>query len=566
MPVLEAIGRLARQSDAGRLSALLRRMAPTWLMQTPWLMTDDEVHALERSLQFVRPEGMPREFAVLMEELTDERALVLVLEDLHWSDPSTVDLLSILAERDEPARLLVIGTYRPAEAVVHEHPVHHVARTLQARRRCFELALSDLTVSEVQDYLRVRFPGNEFPSALAPRIHQDTDGNPLFVVGVVDSLLSRGHILETPPGWALPAPLEVIDLAVPDNVRLLIETQLDGLGPADRSLLQAASCAGEDFSSLVVAAALGQDVADTEVRCDALARARRFLRPAGQLQWLDHRVSPRYAFGHELYRPVVYAQITESQCMRLHQRIGKALEAAYGARRFEVAPRLAVHFERGRDDARAVEYLTGAAAGARRRFANREAIGYLEVALRLATAEDGTSAARRRELELRLALGAALSDIHGFASEEVLRNYARASELCARAGTSAQRLEILYTRWYVHALRAERKETVAVAAELSRLARRRGSAAGPMRAGTGARRVAADRGAPAAIAAAPRRAGVGRGAARASGAAPLPGARDPRASTARRAAAQRGLPGRARQQRTGTATPRRMPRAPGRRP
>lgn len=476
MAVLEALGRLARRFDAGRLGGLLRRVAPTWLAQTPWLIGEDEAQALERTLQFVRPERMLREFAAFMEELTDETPLVLVLEDLHWSDPSTVDLLSVLGERDDTARLLVIGTYRLAEAIVHEHPVLHVARTLKARRGYIELALSDLTVEGVQDYLRARFPGSDLPSRLAPMIHRNTDGHPLFVVGVVDSLLSRGHILNTGPGWALPVPLQMIELNIPDNVRLLIESQLDSLSPGDRAVLQAASCAGEDFSPIVVAAALGQDLADTEMRCGVLARARGFLRPAGHVEWPDRRVSPRYAFSHELYRQVVYGQITEGQCIQLHQRIGRALEAAYGARRMEVAPRLAVHFEQGRDGARAVEYLAAAAAAARQRFANREAIGYLEAALATAAREPDERARRLQELELRLALGAALAETHGYASEHVRTNYERASELCARVGSAAQRLSILYARWFVHAMRAQRKETFAIAGELARIARRRGTA------------------------------------------------------------------------------------------
>jgi DNA-binding winged helix-turn-helix (wHTH) protein/type II secretory pathway predicted ATPase ExeA/tetratricopeptide (TPR) repeat protein len=476
MPVLEALGRLASRTDAGRLGALLHRVAPTWLVQMPWLIGGDEAKALQQMLQFVRPERMVREFAVLMEELTNEMSLVLVLEDLHWSDASTIDLLSVLGERDEKARLLVIATYRPADAIVGEHPVSHAMRNLHMHRQCVELALSDLTAEDVRAYLQARFPGSDFPSALAPPIHRHTDGSPLFISSVVDSLLSRGSILDTAPGWALAIPAETLDLGMPDDVRLLIESQLDGLGPADQSLLQAASVAGEDFSPLVVAAALGREEADVESRCESFSRARRFLRPAGHVQWPDHRQSPRYAFSHELYRQVIYAKIGEGQCMRLHQRIGQALEEAHGARRLEIAPRLAIHFERGRDDERAVHYLVAAAAGACQRFANREAIAYLEAALAIVALGGDGDNRRPRELEVRLALGPALSEIEGFASDQVLRNYERASELCPVEGHAAPRLRIVYARWYVHAMRADRDQAIALAAELGTLARRRGTA------------------------------------------------------------------------------------------
>jgi predicted ATPase/DNA-binding winged helix-turn-helix (wHTH) protein len=471
MPVIEALERMARRPDADRSRALLRRVAPTWLAQMPWLVGADE-RALRQSLQGVRPERMLREFAAFIEALTTDVTLVLVLEDLHWSDASSVDLLSVLGERRESARLLVIGTYRPAEVIVGDHPLARAARALQVHRRCAELALHDLTEDGVRSYLQARFRGSDFPPALARLIHAHTDGNPLFMVAVVDHMLSRGYILDTAPGWALSAPPEKIDLGIPDDVRLMIENQHSGLSPADRALLEAASVAGNDFTALVVAAGLGGEVGDAEMRCEAFVRARRFLRIAGHVEWPDRSVARRYAFTHELYRQVVYAAIPEGHCMRLHQRIGQALEAAYGARQMDIAPQLAIHFERSHDDARALHYLEAAAAHARLRFASREAIGYLETALALVALLPDGDERRRRELELRLSLGAALSDIHGFASERVRDNYERAAELCAVVGNTAQLFGTLYARWYLHLIRAERKAATALAAELNKLARR----------------------------------------------------------------------------------------------
>jgi hypothetical protein len=113
---------------------MLRRVAPTWFVQIPWLLGNDP-EAVRQSLQWARPERMLREFAALIEALSAERVVVLLMEDLHWSDAATVDLLAVLAERQEPARLLVLGTYRAAELVVHQHPLLQAVRTLQVRRR-----------------------------------------------------------------------------------------------------------------------------------------------------------------------------------------------------------------------------------------------------------------------------------------------------------------------------------------------------------------------------------------------------------------------------------------------
>jgi DNA-binding winged helix-turn-helix (wHTH) protein len=472
MPVLEGLEVVARRRDAGRLIELLRRLAPSWLAQMPGLISDADQAALHQTLHAVRPERMAREFAGLIEALTTEVTLVLVLEDLHWGDDSTVDLLWTLAQRREPARLLVLGTLRPADAIVQEHALLKVMRTLAVHRQCIELPLSYLPEADVLSYLEQRFPGNDFPFSLARVIRRHTDGNPLFMTGAIDHLLSQGFIFDNAPGWSLRAPLETIALGIPNDVQLLIENDFQGLSPADRALLEAASVAGQDFSPLVVAAALGCEVADVEMRCEAFVQARRFLCVTGHEEWPDHSVSRRYGFVHELYRRAVYGNIDEGHCTQLHCRIGQALEAAYCARQTEIAPQLATHFERGHDDARALRYLRIAADRARLRFANHEALEYLRAALVIVARCSDDDERRRRELDLRLALGAPLSDIHGFASEQVRENYLRATELCGAVGTTAQRFEVLYAGWYLHGMRGERNETLGIATELERVARR----------------------------------------------------------------------------------------------
>jgi DNA-binding winged helix-turn-helix (wHTH) protein len=475
MPFLEALERLVRPPHVERLLTLMRRAAPLWLAQMPWLVGEADAAALRHSLQGVRPERMPRELAVLIEALTTDLTLVLVLEDLHWSDPSTVDLLALLAQRREPSRLLVIATYRPADAAVREHILSGTVQTLHMQGRCAELPLHDLNEDAVRAYLALRFPGSDFPSALARLLHEHTGGQPLFLVAVIDHMLSRGWILDTAPGWGLSTPPQRIDLGVPDDVRRMVEMQVQCLSPIERGLLEAASLAGNEIVAPLLAVALGCEIGVAEQHCEMLARGQQFLVAAGTVDWPDGGVASRYAFTHELYRQVVDDEIPEGRRTRLYQRLGETLETVHGERADEIAPQLATHFLHGRDPARAVHYLIAAGRGARRRFANREAIAYLETALvqvdRLPDAEER----RRRELEVRLALGRSLGDTYGFGAEAVRENYERASVLCAAPAQAAQRFEALYARWYLHALRAERDETLALAAELAELAARLGT-------------------------------------------------------------------------------------------
>ena len=159
LPVLEALGRLCREPGGRRLIELLSQHAPSWLVQMPALLSAAELETLQRKVAGATRERMLRKLAEAMEALTVERPLVLWLEDLHWSDYSTLDWLAFVARRREPARLLVIGTYRPVEVIAREHPQKGVKQELQLHGHCEELPLTPLSEAAVAKYLAVRFAG-----------------------------------------------------------------------------------------------------------------------------------------------------------------------------------------------------------------------------------------------------------------------------------------------------------------------------------------------------------------------------------------------------------------------
>jgi DNA-binding winged helix-turn-helix (wHTH) protein len=136
LPVLEAFGRLLREPGAERAIRVLKTHAPTWLVQLPWL---EDREALSRELFGVTTERMLREMAEALETLTATTPLLLVLEDLHWSDYSTLDLLGMLARRQEAARLLVIGSYRSVDVIVKAHPLRALVQELRVRRQCEDI-------------------------------------------------------------------------------------------------------------------------------------------------------------------------------------------------------------------------------------------------------------------------------------------------------------------------------------------------------------------------------------------------------------------------------------------
>jgi predicted ATPase len=455
LPVLEALGGLCKEPGGQELIALLARQAPTWVVQMPWLVTEAELEALQRRVMGATQERMLREMAEALAAWTAERPLILVLEDLHWSDHATLDLLAWLARRPEPARLLVLGTYRPADVKRHGHPLQAVVHELTVHKRGAELALTLLTEVEVAKYLTARFPRTALPDGLARLVHRRTDGNPLFMVNVVDAWEAQGWLEEVEGKCQLRMRLDELAQGVPESLRQMLAQQLDQLSVEEQQLLEAASVAGVEFSAAAVASGLDADVVEAETRCEGLARRQQWLRSTGSDEWPDGTVAGRYAFIHALYHQVVYHQLAAARRVHLHRRIGTSKEEAYGTRAGEIAAELAVHFEHGRDYRRAVQYLQHAADTAGRRHAPREAIEYLRRALVMLKAMPETPQLLRQELEVQLALGPALMVTRGFAAPEVAGTYARARQLCEQLGDRQRLFPVLFGLWRSAHVRAQ---------------------------------------------------------------------------------------------------------------
>jgi predicted ATPase len=332
LPVLEAVGRLCRAPGHERLLTVLRQQAPLWMAQLPWLLSAAEREALQRELLGATQARMMREMAAVLETVTAETPLVLVLEDLHWSDEATMDLLAWLAQRPDSTRLLLIGTYRPVDVIVRGHPVKAVKQALQQQRRCQEVSLAVLSAEAVAEYLTARLPGSHLPEALTQLIAQRTDGHPFFLVTLVEDWLARGVLRERDGQWGLTVASADGERGVPASIRQMLALQFERLTPEEQRVLEAASAVGVTFSAAAVAAALARDVVAVEEECERLAQRQQWLRPAGKTEWPDGTVAGRYAFIHTLSQYMVYQRVAPARRVRLHQRIGTRLEEAYGVR------------------------------------------------------------------------------------------------------------------------------------------------------------------------------------------------------------------------------------------
>ena len=240
---------------------------------------------------------------------------------------------------------MLIGTFRPVEMIVLDHPLRGVTQELLMHRQCEELLLDFLSETAVAQYLGARFTGAAPPTAcfqeLAGAVHRRTDGHPLFMVTVADYAIQQGWLVETGGGWKVQAGAADIADGVPESLRQMIEQQLAQLSAEEQQVLDAASVVGVDFSAAAVAAGLGVEVETVEEHCEALTQRGQFLRSGGVEEWPDGTAAECYRFCHALQQQVVYERLPVGRRIRLHRRVGERLEEGYRERARERAAELA---------------------------------------------------------------------------------------------------------------------------------------------------------------------------------------------------------------------------------
>ncbi|MGH8005786.1 MAG: ATP-binding protein [Candidatus Binatia bacterium] len=458
LPVLEALGRMGRAPGGEPLGAILQQYAPTWLVQMPALLAAEELEAVQRRVVGATRERMLREMLEAIEALAAYRPLVLWLEDLHWADASTVDWLAAVARREAPARLLVIGTYRPSDLSLSGHPLRAVKQELVAKRQSEELWLPFLSAEDVSLYLTRRYTRHQFPSGLGAAIHRRTDGNPLFVVNMVDYLATQEVIAAVDGHWRLQMGVEEVGRGVPANVRQLIEKHLERLSEEHQRVLAVASVAGVTFSTAALAAGLEAPIEQVEEWCEELVKRGQFLQTQEPRVLPDGLLCGSYGFQHALQQAVVYERIPSLRRVRWHRRVGDGEEQLYGARAHEIAAELAVHFERGGDLLRAVHYRQHAGHTALRQHGYQEAIVHFTRGLDLLATFPDTQERRQQELALLVALGAPLQALEGYGAPKVEAVYTRARALAQQSEETAQLFPVLRGLYVFYLLRGKLQE------------------------------------------------------------------------------------------------------------
>jgi len=409
LPVLEALAELCRRD--GTVPELLRAVAPAWLLQLPWLSTPAERDALRRDLAGVGPERMLREMGQVLDRYTERRPLLLVTEDLHWSDRSTILLLDYIARRRGSARLMWLASFRLAEVVAMEHPLNPVRRELRVHGLCDEILLDPFSEAEVADYLAQRSPSLAGDEPFVLGLHERTDGVPLFVASMLTDVMARaaqGKRGGTPRE-------ELAKVAIPEKLAGIIDHYVAKLDRDERQLLSAAAVCGVQFRIRTIAHALDRDAADVLAACDELARKRLWLAARGESE--SGGAEELYSFRHALFRQVLYDRLAPPGRVQLHRKVAAALELQRAEGFPVAAAELAMHFERGADWIKALRCYAEAARAALEQFSPPECLALTQRGLALIDQTPQTSERQGLEMILAGVRGAAAIQLLGVNAE-----------------------------------------------------------------------------------------------------------------------------------------------------
>ncbi|MQW65380.1 AAA family ATPase [Sinorhizobium meliloti] len=401
--------------------------------------------------------------------LAARQPVLVVYEDVHWADPTSLELLDLVANRVQDSPVLVLITFRTEFLPPWTRYPHVTVLTLGR--------LSRRQAAEMVDRLTGR---RVLPTEVLDQIVAKTDGVPLFVEELTRAILETSLLKDEGDHYALARPLSAI--SIPATLHESLLARLDRLAPA-REVTQVAAAIGREFSHELLVTAAPLQTSEVEEALEDLIASGLVFR---------HGTPPQltYSFKHALVRDAAYATLVRTKRQRLHAAIATAIEQRFPEMVQTQPELLAQHYaEAGRLEP-AVNYWLRAGQAEIARSATTEAITHLTRGLELLGGLPDDAARWRKELELQVALSVALMTAKGWAAPEVGRANARARKLCERLGDKSRLFPVLYGDWVFHVVRAELEAGRKAGEELLRRAQEErevsGETVGNRIAGTGA--------------------------------------------------------------------------------
>jgi predicted ATPase/class 3 adenylate cyclase len=367
---------------------------------------------------------------------------IFILEDLHWADPSTLDLVDFFIERMRDARILVLLTHRPE----FDHP-------LPAQEHVTSVALSRLRGADASELVRLAFREEDFEPDVLRKVIEKTDGVPLYIEEFTRAVVESRQAAITAAASTVVIPASLHDSLL---------ARLDLLGEA-KGVAQLASMLGREFGRDVLAAVWTGSAGALANGIARLVQAE-FIYPASD------GTRERYLFKHALIQDAAYESLLKSSRVAHHRRIAEVLESQFAELVAEEPEVLAHHYAAGKVPERAAQLWLDAGRKSLRHNAHVEAAAHLRSALgALGELPDGPEQALA-ELDVQITLGTALVAAKGYASADVEAAWMRAQALCATVGDVPQQFPALFGLWMYECVRANHRAALALSTNVLRRA------------------------------------------------------------------------------------------------
>jgi class 3 adenylate cyclase/predicted ATPase len=389
-----------------------------------------------------------------LETLAHRSPVLMVLEDTHWADPTSLEVFDRIIDRARILRVLLIATFRPEFQPPWIGQPYVTALTINR--------LPERDIDAMID----RVVGNKLlPDHIRQDIIDRTDGIPLFVEEMTKAVLEAGSedtMLRT--AAAIPSST----LAVPASLQASLMARLDRLGPA-RDVAQIGAAIGREFSHALLSAVASKPEPELASTLDRLIAAGLLFR-----QGLPPHAS--YLFKHALVQDAAYSTLLRAGRHDLHSRIAQTIEARFPERTENEPGLLAYHFTEAGLTERAIDYWLKAGQLAMAHSAMNEAVSQLRKGLQLISTAPESKKGQQQELDLQIALGRALIASRGYTEDTVGETYTRARQLCDKLGENGQLHLVVFGEWLFHVLRGELTLSLGMADDLLSSARNQNDA------------------------------------------------------------------------------------------
>lgn len=413
------------------------------------------------------------QYTAVLKAIAAQRPLLLIIEDLHWVDPSSSNLLFHLSRHISNSPTLIVGTYRPDEVALNRgserHPLAAMVGELKRQRGDIWLDLAKVTDGRAFVDALLDTQPNRLGESFRQALFTHTGGHALFTVELLRHMQERGDLRQNDDGqWIENTAINWRIL--PPKVEGVIEQRINRLEEELKSVLVTASVEGEFFTAEVIA----QVQALSERRLvqrlsQELDRQHRLVTAMAQEHLGQQRLS-LYRFRHQLFQHYLYYNLDKTERAYLHEEVGGTLETLYGEETDRISVQLARHFEEAGLTEKAIKYLLRSGQLAVLQSANEEAIRHFQRGLALLHYLPDTPARAHREFELQMALCGPLLAVKGYGARETFEAVNRAAALAEQIGNASRVFPLLYGKMIAHFIWAEHQAARATAEQFLSLA------------------------------------------------------------------------------------------------